>query len=117
MSQPSVVRFARRSAAGSSIETKTAGWPRRTPSARKWPANTVFALPAWPATTVARRRGRPPIVTWSNPGMPVSSFSTPAAGADWSALTATASASRALRAAWLLSVTTRSRVSAAGGTT
>ena len=79
MSQPRVVRLARRSSAGSSRVTKTAGCPRRTPSARNWPAKTVLALPACPATTVARRRGSPPMVTWSKPGMPVSSLRTPLA--------------------------------------
>jgi len=75
-SQPKVSRLARRSAAGSSSVTNTPGWPRRTPWARNCPASTVLALPACPATTVARRAGRPPIATWSKPGIPVASFGT-----------------------------------------
>jgi hypothetical protein len=82
MSKPRVLRLSRRSVAGSSRVTKTPPWPARTPSARNWPPNTVLALPAWPATTVARARGRPPMVTWSNPGMPVASLATDAP-ASW----------------------------------
>ena len=44
------------------------------PAARKWTAKTVLALPAVPATRVVRARGRPPWVTRSTPGMPLSSF-------------------------------------------
>ena len=76
MFQPSEIILLRMSSGVSSKVTKTPGSPRcRIPSARNCVTKTVFALPAVPETSVARPFGNPPYEIWSNPVMPVGSFS------------------------------------------
>src|SRR5690606_15780133 len=77
MSHPNERMFLRMSSGESSKVTSTPQPPSSPrPRTRNWFAKIVLPLPAVPATSVTRSRGRPPTATVSNPSMPVATFST-----------------------------------------
>ena len=86
MFQPKLRICLRRALGDSSKVTKTPASPvSRMPLARNWLANTVFALPAVPATNVVAHLGNPPSAIRSKPAIPVASFSTHSrSSSNWS---------------------------------